>query len=577
MCGILVSHAVGGAFHHGQLDTLKPRGPDAIGFWTDGTTHLGHTRLSILGLDARGNQPMQNDTHVVVYNGEIYNFHEIREKLAALGIRMRGASDTEVLLHAWTQWGPAVLSELVGFWAFAIHDKRARKLTLVRDQMGIKPLYYWSDGGKFCAASLIRTILEVMGETGDLDYQALSEYVRYQFTFGDKTFIKQVRKVLPGHMVEVDLDTGRIQDTCYEDILAPKDHSSEDFSAELVRRTQDLLEQCCQDSTISDTSFTTFCSGGLDSSLITNITKPEVAYHANYSDSECNETFFAKEAVAQTRTRLMVVNANENFNLVEKLQDIVDDFDELTIGSVILPLDDLLSQVKRRYKVILTGTGGDELFAGYVRYQLAKGECLQDSYRGLYERMRGVESLPRRFEMTHCKGNPSAYAFYDRSTEDTFHEAFAACRNGGGDLHQMLTFDRRYFLGGLLNIDDKMCGRHSLESRPSFLHQQLVRHVLRIKPEALLTNGELKHFLRSMAVRHLPRSVTHRTDKMGFTTPIGTFVNKSAHQIREQISTSRFRHLYNLKGMHFTAETKFSREVFGLLMLDLWLNRYARH
>ncbi|MDQ6706494.1 MAG: asparagine synthase C-terminal domain-containing protein, partial [Acidobacteriota bacterium] len=179
------------------------------------------------------------------------------------------------------------------------------------------------------------------------------------------------------------------------------------------------------------------------------------------------------------------------------------------------------------------------------------------------------------FEMTHRKGNPSLYAFYDPASETAFHDHFDGCRNGGGDLHAMLTFDRRYFLSGLLNIDDKLSGRHSLETRPSLLHQKLVRHMLRISPDALLRNNELKFLLRQSAAEYLPEPVIRRTDKMGFTTPIGTFINKSAHVIRERIMSSPFKDLYHLKSMHFTAETKFSREVFGLLMLDLWLNRYA--
>ncbi|MBL8210464.1 MAG: asparagine synthase [Bryobacterales bacterium] len=242
---------------------------------------------------------------------------------------------------------------------------------------------------------------------------------------------------------------------------------------------------------------------------------------------------------------------------------------------MIFPLDDLLAQVKRRYKVILTGTGGDEIFAGYTRYQLALGQCFQDSYRALYERMRRIEDVAGRFELAHRKGNPTLYAFYNPSVETTFRDHFDACRNGGGDLHTMLTFDRRYFLSGLLNIDDKLCGRHSLESRPSFLHQKLVRHMLGVPTSALLEDNELKFLLRRTAAAYLPESVVRRQDKMGFTTPIGTFINKSAHVIREHIVNSRFRHLYNLRGANFTADSKFSREIFGLLMLDLWLNRYA--
>jgi asparagine synthetase B (glutamine-hydrolysing) len=139
----------------------------------------------------------------------------------------------------------------------------------------------------------------------------------------------------------------------------------------------------------------------------------------------------------------------------------------------------------------------------------------------------------------------------------------------------MMRFDRRYFLQGLLNIDDKMCGRHSLESRPSFLHQELVRHLLKLEPSALFNGGELKPVLRRIADGILPRAVIQRTDKMGFTTPVGTFVNSSAHRVREHLMSSPFRDMYRLDHMNFTAENKFSREVFGLLMLDLWLNRYA--
>jgi asparagine synthetase B (glutamine-hydrolysing) len=126
-----------------------------------------------------------------------------------------------------------------------------------------------------------------------------------------------------------------------------------------------------------------------------------------------------------------------------------------------------------------------------------------------------------------------------------------------------------------LNIDDKISGRHSLESRPSLLHQKLVRHAVSIRPEDLMRNHELKYLLRLAASEHLPAAVLRRTDKMGFTTPVGDFINRNAHRIREQIMESRFRHLYNIPAASFQAENKYSREAFGLLMLDTWLNRYA--
>ena len=575
MCGILLLSGIEQPFHQRLLRGLRRRGPDGIGFWSDRAVDIGHARLAIIGLDERGEQPLESATHVLAYNGEIYNFNTIAQRLRAAGVAVAGSSDAEVLLQAWGYWGADILRELEGFWAFIIYDKARRRLSLVRDQFGVKPLYYWRSNGRLCVSSLIGTILGAVGEAPELDYDAMSEYVRYQFTFGDKTFVKQIRKVPPGHIVEIEVDSGETRTSCYEDIFAPAGRPREAPTSEWIARTRDLLAECVIDSTISDTPFTTFCSGGLDSSLITRIARPEIAYHCNYSDPECNETFFAQQVVQGTGIRLFVVNAQESFNLVARLADIVEDFDELSIGSVILPLDDLLAQVRRRYKVILTGTGGDELFAGYARYQLALGECYQDSYRGLYQRMREIASVPDRFEFTHRKGDPSLYRFYRPEVEKTFAAAYEACRNDDDELETMLRFDRRHFLEGLLNIDDKLSGRHSLESRPSLLHQRLVRHVLGVGTAASMRNGDLKPVLRELAAGRVPRPVIHRNDKMGFTTPIGTFVNQASHLIRERIMDSRFRHLYDLRRMNLTAETKFSREVFGLLMLDLWLNRYA--
>lgn len=546
-----------------------------MGFWADEYIRMGHTRLAIIGLDERSTEPLEDENFVLAFNGEIYNFIEIRDRLERQGLARAGINDAGVLLRAWSRWEAEILRELTGFWAFAMYDKRSHKLVLGRDQFGIKPLYYWQEGRKFCASSMIGTILEVAGGSPELNYEALSEYVLYQFTMGDETFLKGIRKVLPGHLVEIDLATGATHSRCYEDIFAPQSGEKQAASNEWMEETRALLKRCVLESTISDTSFTTFCSGGLDSSLITRIARPEIAYHCNYSDPDCNETFFAEQVVEGTPTRLFVVNAQESFDLVEKLQDLVEDFDEPTIGSVILPLDSLLAQVKRRYKVILTGTGGDELFAGYVRYQLALGECYQDSYRGLHERMKHLAAVEERFEMCHRKGDPSFYKFYEPAVQQTFFRRFQECRKGGGDLAAMLSFDRRYFLAGLLNIDDKMCGRHSLESRPSLLHQDFVRHLMKLDARAFLPDGEIKPILRLLAAGILPRSVTHRTDKMGFTTPIGTFINRNAHRIREQLHDSKFRHLYDIRKMDLTAATKYSREVFGLLLLDLWLNRYA--
>src|SRR5262245_34733816 len=186
MCGILVTTGVRRPFHHRLLKSLQRRGPDSVGFWTDGRTHMAHTRLAIVGLDERGVEPLENETHVLAYNGEIYNFLDLSRRLSGEGARVTFSNDAETLLEGWALHGEKILAEMNGFWAFSIYDKVKRKLYLVRDQLGIKPLYYWKTPDGIIVASLLGTLLKAAGQTPELDYRALSEYVRYQFTFGDK-------------------------------------------------------------------------------------------------------------------------------------------------------------------------------------------------------------------------------------------------------------------------------------------------------------------------------------------------------------------------------------------------------
>ena len=575
MCGIVLATPSSTAFSHKSLANLSRRGPDGIGFWADDAIQIGHTRLAIIGLDERGREPLESPHHVLTFNGEIYNFERFREQLIQKGYPVEGANDSETLLYCWQEWGIDILREMSGFWAFAIYDKDKKTITLVRDQFGVKPLYYAHGRDGLVASSLLRTVIELLDQAPELDFQAMSEYVRYQFTFGDKTFVKQVRKVLPGHAVEIDLKSGEAKDITYDDLLATRPDQLRDIDGDWMAETREKLPAWILESTISDTSFTTICSGGLDSSLITLLSKPTKTFHAYYSDPDCNELAWVKRAAQGTDIDLVAIQASESFDLVSKMDSIIEDFDELSIGSVILPLDDLLAKVTEENKVVLVGTGGDELFGGYSRYQLTLGECHQESYRQLFERMEGIKSPAKRFEFTHQKGNVNLYKFYEASAEASFFSAFEDSQKGGSIVDGMLQFDRRYFLAGLLNIDDKMCGRHSLEGRPSFLHQEMVRHLLGVKQEQLMRGNELKPVMRELGRGILPQSIVERKDKMGFTTPIGTFSDNSTDRIQEQLAYSKFKDFYQLDQVEYKSVNKYSREIFGLLALDLWLNKFA--
>ncbi|HEX3867430.1 MAG TPA: hypothetical protein VHV78_11795, partial [Gemmatimonadaceae bacterium] len=241
MCGILATAGLARSFHHRLLKSLRKRGPDEIGFWSDDRVQIAHARLAIIGLDERGVEPLENETHVLAFNGEIYNFNDVKRQLNAVRVPASGANDGEVLLHAWSTWGKDVLRRLNGFWSFIVYDKRRKTLTLVRDQFGIKPLYYWRSGTRLVVASTLRAILDVLGESQPLDHEAVSEYCRYQFTFGEKTFLSTIKKVLPGHVVEIDCDSGSIRDDVYEDILATPSADRRELSEEWIDETRELL------------------------------------------------------------------------------------------------------------------------------------------------------------------------------------------------------------------------------------------------------------------------------------------------------------------------------------------------
>lgn len=554
MCGILITVGGNRAFAHRDLNPLRRRGPDGVGFWTDGIVSMAQTRLSVLGLDERSQPPLANDRYVLVFNGEVYNFLDIARRLNVVA-----TNDTQVLLDAWTKIGPSVLPMLEGFWAFAVYDREKREVTLVRDQFGIKPLYYAMQHGALVASSVLQPLLDCLPEKPSLNYRAMSEWAKYQLSLGCSTFHRGVVKLLPGHTVTYDVYARTLRERePYERIWDIRGDVQPDEY--WVDSTRDLLRQCVDAAATSDTPITSTCSGGLDSSLVTRILAPEHAYHANFTNPKMNETQWAKAVVEGTETKLMVVNAREDFDLVERVEKIVEDFDELTVGSVILPLEDLFEQVARRYKVILLGTGGDELFGGYVRYQMALGETPQESYKDAFGKLKGGTAW-QRFEQTHVKGDPSLYTFYQ---EPGFPWEASTMEN-------MLRFDREHFLGGLLSIDDKMAGRHGLEGRPPLLHQRFVRRVLELDPKV----HRNKVVLRQIARGILPDSVINRTDKNGFTVPIGTFVNANASKIRESLSSSPYRDLYSLRRLSFTVDNEYDRRIFGLVELDAWLRRYG--
>ncbi|MCU0451393.1 MAG: asparagine synthase (glutamine-hydrolyzing) [Bernardetiaceae bacterium] len=377
MCGIAGIYAFNeiGRWAMPQLraatDALAHRGPDAARLWDEGRCGLGHRRLSIIDLSAAGHQPMTDPTgrYTLVFNGEIYNYRELRSQWLA-EVPFQSASDTEVLLQLWARFGPACLEKLHGFFAFAVYDRDEDSLFIARDRLGIKPLVYYADEDKFLFASEINALLE-FGLPRQVDWAAARMYFQLHYVPAPHSMLRGVGKLLPGHWLRVQ---GRQLTTqaWYTVPLAPprpgQGLSYQAAQTELVR----LMEQSVTERLVADVPLGTFLSGGIDSSVITGLARRHVpdlhTFSIGYTDEPFfDETRYANLVAKKFGTRHTVFSLS-NHDLYQAVGPLLDGLGEPFADSSCLPVYILSQRTRGHVTVALSGDGADELFAGYNKY-----------------------------------------------------------------------------------------------------------------------------------------------------------------------------------------------------------------
>jgi asparagine synthase (glutamine-hydrolysing) len=358
------------------LERMRHRGPDAQGYWTGEDPHvaLGHLRLSILDLDSRANQPMvcPRTGNVLVFNGEIYNFRELRRQLEASGWIFRTTSDSEVLLAAYGQWGTTCPEHLNGMFAFTVYDPAHRQFFMARDRVGKKPLYYARAGSRLAFASELKGLLELCpGLSRELDPEALAAYLELGYIAGELSVYREVRKLPPAHWATFNLADGVWELRRYWSLPAPG--SSELDEAQALDTLEELLDDAVRLRLQSDVPVGVFLSGGLDSSLVAAFVarqRPElVAYTAAFSDPRFDESPHAAK-VAQwlgLPHHILPVTADDG----GALEELGRQFDEPFADSSLLPTFLISRAIRQEVTVALSGDGGDELFAGYQGYAAA--------------------------------------------------------------------------------------------------------------------------------------------------------------------------------------------------------------
>jgi len=551
MCGIagiynLADKPVPAEQVRGMCDLIRHRGPDDSGMWIDGPVGLGHRRLSIIDLSPRGRNPMPNEDETlwIIFNGEIYNYRELRPGLKKRGHVFRSETDTEVILHLYEEQGPGCLAHLNGMFAFALWDGRERRLLLARDRFGVKPLYYTLLGNKLAFASEVKAFLALPEFTARPDPCALAEHFTFQNTFGERTFFQGVKLLPAGHYLTC--QDGRLETRQYWDLRFQPDSglSLQEWAAGLRER----FEAAVTRQLMSDVPLGTFLSGGMDTGSISAVAARSIpglhtftcGFNLPENASDLEQYFDEREESRQL-ARYLHTNHHElelgPQAMAPVLPAVVWHLDEPRVG-ISYQVYYTAELIRRYVTVVLSGVGGDELFAGYPwRYEPVLGNgngTFDQAYYQLSIRFLTDEEKRRLFSADVNR------ALGDFSTFDSFRAVMTGA-NGADPLHQALYFDFKTFLNGLLIVDDKLSMAHSVEGRVPFLDNDFVDYVCRIPSEHKLRAGESKVVLRQAMRGLLPDETIFRR-KQGFTPPDHTwYKGESLRYIRDLILGERAR------------------------------------
>jgi len=564
MCGIAGFARVGAdretpAVLERMTCAIRHRGPDDFGYYVDPHVALGHRRLSIIDL-AAGHQPMSNEdgTAWIVYNGEIFNHAEVRPELERAGHRYVSHCDTETIIHAYEEFGPACLERFRGMFAFALWDKRRKTLWCARDRLGIKPFYYFWNGRVFAFASEIKALLEHPEISPRLEESGLPEYLAFGYLSGEQTLFSGIRKLMPGHWLQLRFDDSEPSLTIkqYWDVPAPQTAPETRGEQDWIQECRRRLEETVRMRLMSDVPLGMFLSGGVDSSAIAGLMKrmvdtPIKTFSVGYSEAQYSELGYARDVAAHigSEHHEVQVGMMDFFNALPQL---VWHEDEPITWPSSVSLYFVSKLASSEVKVVLTGEGSDELFAGYARYRFYKlnqrwgkiyghvPDFLRQAVRGQIASSSLLSaSLRRKLGHTFLGRDESIDSLYLDNFYSAFPEAeqcdlFPHLENTSPYsnykhywqsepqrpfLDQLLYADQKTYLVELLMKQDQMSMAASIESRVPFLDHPFVEFAASVPDSMKLHDGTAKYIFKKAVEDLLPPSITYRK-KMGFPTPL---------------------------------------------------------
>ncbi len=602
-----------------MTDAIAHRGPDGEGFYTDSFLGLGHRRLAIIDLSSAGHQPMMtpDGQFVLTYNGEIYNFQELRIELEAKGYQFRSRTDSEVALYAYVEWGEKALERFNGMFAFAVWDRQRQELFLARDRYGIKPVYYTLAGNIFLFGSEVKAIMAHPSYSADVDKEALLEYFTFQNFFTDKTLFKGVKILPAGTFMRIPLasrDLGvprQYWDYNFAESENPKDER------EYIEELDRLFRQAVSRQLISDVEIGAYLSGGMDSGSITAIAASQLPYLKSFTCGFDLHSASGLELGFDEREKsefMSYLFKTEHYEMVLKAGDmervlplLAWHLEEPRVGQS-YPNFYVAQLASKFVNVVLSGSGGDELFGGYPwRYYRAvvndDFEDYVDKYYLFWQRLISNRTVRQVF-------SPIWSDVEHVWTRDIFRDVFGKCfseLNRAEDyINHSLYFEAKTFLHGLLVVEDKLSMAHSLETRVPFLDNDLVDFAMRLPVRLKLDNlhdvvhsinenepgGKIaKYFqktkdgkilLRKAMGKYIPSEVTCR-EKQGFSAPDASwFKGESMDYVRRRLF-DRYARIYeymdreavqSLINEHLEGKKNRRLLIWSLLNFEWWCRKF---
>lgn len=550
---------------HKMNDKIKHRGPNAEGVYVDDDVALGQRRLSIIDLSDGGNQPIYNEDKsvLVVYNGEIYNYQELRKELSNHTFTTK--TDTEVLVHGYEEWGYDLVKRLRGMFSFCIYDKNKNELFIARDHFGIKPFYYYKNDDTFLFGSEIKSFLEYPSFNKELNKEMLGAYLTFSFTPGDNTFFKNVYKLAPGHYMIVNTKTSEFKIDRYFKLEFSNTNKSYE---EVVDEISKIMKESVKYHLISDVEVGSFLSSGIDSSYLVSMARPDKTYTVGYDNKKYSEIEYAEDLA----NRLNIQNISSKISKEEYMKAIRDVFyhmDEPTTDACSIAVYFLSKLASQDVKVVLSGEGADEFFGGYnsyddniytklplwfrkfiagickilpknkyTRYLIRRGMSLEDSY----------VSINRNFyddELDDILG------FDDYlKNKDILKDTYLEYKNES-ELNKKLAIDIRYWLSdNILNIVDKMTMAFSIESRVPFTDIEVFKLASSLPTKYKVRDGMTKASLREAAKRDIPNE-SYKKKKLGFPVPIREWIKEDDfyREIEDTFNMEIVDNLFNKKNI----------------------------